>query len=97
MLSPNATADQVFAGFFDGLHYAFDGNASVLPGWPIPAANYVSSPAALVDIDGDGIDEIFVGEHDHLQHRDRRRPGQRHQFGQQLGDRIDDGEVNPNI
>lgn len=67
-LSPNATASQVFAGFFGGLHFAFDGNVNVLPGWPIPAGNYVSSPAALVDIDGDGIDEIFVGEEDFRLH-----------------------------
>lgn len=66
--SAGATADQVFAGFFDGLHFAFDGNLNVLPGWPVTAANYVSSPAALVDIDGDGIDEIFIGEEDFRLH-----------------------------
>lgn len=43
---------------------AFDGSTTLLPGWPRNSANYISSTAALADIDGDGIDEIFIGEED---------------------------------
>src|SRR6266705_3044290 len=57
-------ADQVFAGFWGTVEFAYDGNGNVLPGWPHVADNYISSPPALVDIDGDGIDEIFIGEED---------------------------------
>jgi len=63
-LSANAGADQVFAGFWGTVEFAYDGNGNVLPGWPHVADNYISSPPALADIDGDGIDEIFIGEED---------------------------------
>ncbi len=38
--------------------------AAFLPGWPRYSANYVTSPPASADIDGDGVDEIFIGEED---------------------------------
>ncbi len=47
---------------------AYSGNGSMLPGWPIVSANYTDYPPSLVDIDGDGIDEIFVQEEDHQLH-----------------------------
>lgn len=41
-----------------------NGEGTVLSGWPIIADNYFTSPPSLIDIDGDGVDEIFVGEED---------------------------------
>ncbi len=46
---------------------AYDGSGTSLPGWPRSAAgatNASRTPPALADIDGDGIDEIFVAEND---------------------------------
>lgn len=39
---------------------ALTGSGLLLPGWPIESADDISHPAALVDIDNDGIDEIFI-------------------------------------
>ena len=50
---------------------AYDGAGASLPGWPRSAAGPVNSfrvPPALADIDGDGIDEIFVAENDNQLH-----------------------------
>src|SRR6266581_2428145 len=50
---------------------AYDGAGASLPGWPRSAAGFVNSlrtPPALADIDGDGIDEIFVAEDDNQLH-----------------------------
>jgi uncharacterized repeat protein (TIGR01451 family) len=63
-LSANAAADQVVAGFWGAVEFAYGGDGTVLPGWPRVADNFISSPPALADIDGDGIDEIFIGEED---------------------------------
>ena len=49
----------------------YDGAGASLPGWPRSAAGFVNSlrtPPALADIDGDGIDEIFVAEDDNQLH-----------------------------
>src|SRR6266700_4194922 len=59
-LTANAGADQVFAGFWGTVEFAYDGNGNVLPGWPHVADNYISSPPALADLDGDGIPEIIA-------------------------------------
>ena len=42
----------------------YDGSGALLNGWPRSSANYVAAVPTLLDIDGDGIDEIFVGEED---------------------------------
>lgn len=52
---------------------AYDGSGATLSGWPIASANYVTTPPALADIDGDGLMEIFIGEEDwqiHAYHSD---------------------------
>ncbi len=58
---------------------ARDGAGRTMAGWPRDAANFGSSPAALADVDGDGVDEIFVGEEDwgvHAYYADGKRlPG----------------------
>jgi hypothetical protein len=45
----------------DTLH-AYDGDGSLLPGWPVPGFSNVDqvSPPALTDLDGDGRDEVIV-------------------------------------
>jgi hypothetical protein len=57
---------EVFAGHFasNGVLAGWSHSATPLPGWPRQAMNYVSSPPALFDVDGDGFDEIFICEED---------------------------------
>lgn len=38
----------------------YDGDGSFLPGWPRGVLGAIGNPAALVDVDGDGLDEIFT-------------------------------------
>jgi len=57
---------QVFAG--SEWLVAYSASGDILPGWPRGSANYVSSSAALADVDGDGLDEIFIGEEDSRLH-----------------------------
>src|SRR6266704_2869005 len=77
-LTANAGADQVFAGFWGTVEFAYDGNGNVLPGWPHVADNYISSPPALA---------IFQrGRAKHLHSGDRRsgrrrRPGNHRRHG----------------
>ena len=52
---------------------AYSGAGTPLPGWPRPPANYMSSPPTTMDVDGDGVDEIFTDEQDwhlHAYHGD---------------------------
>ncbi len=66
-LSKTIPGLQVMVGYMSGGQSylaAFDGHGHLLPGWPIPDDNYTATPAALADINGDGIDEIFVEEED---------------------------------
>jgi hypothetical protein len=47
----------------------FEGSSGgIMPGWPRNAANFVATPASLADVNGDGIDEIFVEENDGYLH-----------------------------
>ena len=57
---------EVFSGHwgFPGKLAAWSGSGAALPGWPRDSANYVATPPALGDVDGDGIDEIFLEEED---------------------------------
>ena len=55
---------QVFSGYWSGTLAALAGDGTTLPGWPRSAANYISTPPALADVDGNGLDEIFIGEED---------------------------------
>jgi hypothetical protein len=61
---------EVFTGHFNsnGTLAALSGAGVPLPGWPRSAMNYVSSPPALVDVNGDGAAEIFICEEDHKIH-----------------------------
>ncbi len=63
-LTTNSSGFEVFLGYWDGSLVAYSGSGNVLPGWPRDSANYISSPAALADVDGDGLDEIFIAEED---------------------------------
>lgn len=64
-LSKTIPGLQVMVGYMSGGQSyltAFDGHGHVLPGWPRKNANYTATPPTLADINGDGIDEIFVEE-----------------------------------
>jgi hypothetical protein len=55
---------EVFAGIWTGSLGAWSGEGTDLLGWPQAGANYITSPPALADVDGDGIDEIFIAQED---------------------------------
>jgi hypothetical protein len=64
-LAGNDKSLEVVVGYFgfghnNGTVAAYDGDGSFLPGWPRGVGGAVSNPAALVDVDGDGIDEVFT-------------------------------------
>ncbi len=70
-LANTASGMQVFAGYVASGNnnlVAYATNGAPLPGWPRTSGNYVSTPPALADVDGDGLDEIFIGEEDGLLH-----------------------------
>ncbi|MBI4684170.1 MAG: VCBS repeat-containing protein [Nitrospirae bacterium] len=60
-----STGDNVFSTNVEqpGL-CAYNGSGETLSGWPRSSANYAGFPAALSDVDDDGLDEIFVDEAD---------------------------------
>jgi subtilisin family serine protease len=72
-LSPAIPGAEISAGYY-GIWpdpttiSGYTGSGTTLPGWPRTAANYITSPPALADVDGDGIDEIFTGEEDSRLH-----------------------------
>jgi len=57
---------EVFSGHigFPGSLAAHAGSGASLPGWPRSSANYVATPPSLGDVDGSGIDKIFIEEED---------------------------------
>jgi uncharacterized repeat protein (TIGR01451 family) len=61
---------EVFSGYWSGPDdlVAYSNAGDPLPGWPRTCANYVTTPPALADVDGDGLDEIFIGEEDNALH-----------------------------
>jgi len=61
-LSKTIPGLQVMVGDMNGDLAALDGHGHLLPGWPIKGPNYTATPPTLADINGDGIDEIFVEE-----------------------------------
>ena len=63
-LSKASAGSEVVFGDMSGQLTAVDGSGTILPGWPRSAANYINSPPSLADVDGDGLDEIFVEEED---------------------------------
>jgi hypothetical protein len=61
-LSKSIPGLQVVAGDTNGNLAAMNGHGNVLPGWPIKTTNYTATPPTLADINGNGIDDIFVDE-----------------------------------
>lgn len=57
---------EVFIGSSNLL--AVNGAGEIIEPWPLGVANYVDSSPSLADIDGDGVDEIFIEEEDHQLH-----------------------------
>ncbi len=55
--SPGLNVFSVYSGFLA----AYSGSGQMLNGWPVTTDAAAGSPAALADIDGDGLDEIFTG------------------------------------
>jgi len=45
-----------------GLMAAYSGSGQMLNGWPVITNASATSPAALADIDGDSLDEIFISQ-----------------------------------
>ncbi|HEY6201225.1 MAG TPA: S8 family serine peptidase [Candidatus Binatia bacterium] len=69
-LSKDSPGSEVFVGFF-GLHGklgAYTGTGGKLAGWPRDSFNTPQGPATLVDVDGDGLDEIFIDDYDRHLH-----------------------------
>ena len=69
-LSVGSSGYEVVAGYMPDEYpliskiTAYSGNGEILPGWPRDSANYTDYPPSLADVDGDGIDEIFIQEED---------------------------------
>jgi hypothetical protein len=67
-LSKDSPGLEVFSGYLDiGEDYqyhaamgAYSGTGAPLPGWPQLSQGLIRWPSLLIDIDGDGVDEIFV-------------------------------------
>jgi subtilisin family serine protease len=53
---------EVFASHLSLYKAAYGGNGSILPGWPI--SSFSKTPPTAADVDGDGVDEIFIEEND---------------------------------
>jgi hypothetical protein len=67
-LDLNSQGLDIFYAAFWGILSAYTGADTALPLWSRAAANYVTSPAALADVDFDGLDEIFINEEDSYLH-----------------------------
>ena len=63
-LSASFSGLEVFSGHFGtpAPLVAYNGAGAILPGWPRTSANYVATPPSLADVNGDGLDEIFIEE-----------------------------------
>jgi hypothetical protein len=57
--------DEIAVGSWDGRMYLWDGDGSLMPGWPVQVGDQIISSAALVDLDGDEILDVVVGSKDH--------------------------------
>lgn len=61
-LSHGSTAKDIFVGYFyNGQAFIYSGNGVAFAGWP-QTLTLPSRPPTLVDINDDGLDEIFLGE-----------------------------------
>ncbi len=52
---------EVFSGYLDWL-VAYAGTGEILSGWPRDVEFYAATAPGLADVNGDGLDEIFIGE-----------------------------------
>jgi len=52
---------EIVAASIFGTIAAYDGSGSLLPGWPRTSLSDILTAPTLVDIDGDGTDEVFTG------------------------------------
>ena len=67
-LSADSPGLEVFSGYFFAKLAAYSGSGAHLPGWPRNSANFTATPPSLADMDGDGLDEIFIEEQDYQLH-----------------------------
>jgi hypothetical protein len=65
---PGLSLAATFFGVYNSYIGAFNADGSVRSGWLHHAANYTTAPPVLGDVDGDGIDELFVDEEDWYLH-----------------------------
>jgi hypothetical protein len=65
-LAGGKEALEVFSGHWGtpGKMCAYNGAGATLAGWPRNSANYVGAPPALMDINDDDLDEMFLEEED---------------------------------
>jgi hypothetical protein len=63
VLTGTTRAPALAAGYDGGLLVAYSQEGLPLPGWP-QASGAPNGPPALADVDGDGLEEIFVGLED---------------------------------
>jgi hypothetical protein len=62
-MDPSLPGLEIMANYFGGTWEtinAFDSAGNLLPGWPQNSSSYISKPATFADIDGDGVDEVWV-------------------------------------
>lgn len=69
-LTNSSPGFEVFAGYYavEPDLVAFSGLGTLLPGWPRTSGNFISTPPSAADVDGDGLDELFIGEEDRALH-----------------------------
>jgi hypothetical protein len=67
-LSASSPGLEVFSAHYGDPLVAYSGSGAILPGWPRDVSNYVSTPPSLADVDGDGLDEVFLEEEDWALH-----------------------------
>jgi subtilisin family serine protease len=63
-LSKASQGSEVIFGDMEAIITAVDGSGTILPGWPHSGSNFILSPPSLADVDGDGLDEVFIEEED---------------------------------
>jgi serine protease len=60
-LDNDGLMEMIFTAFSDGKVYAFNGDATAVPGFPIDSGDRFFGSAAAGDVNGDGYPEIFAG------------------------------------
>ncbi|MHA1353005.1 MAG: FG-GAP-like repeat-containing protein [Candidatus Heimdallarchaeaceae archaeon] len=57
----NSATEEIIVGTANSSVYAFFGNGSIIPGWPVNCESAVEETLAVGDIDGNGENEIVIG------------------------------------